>query len=60
MIILSILDDAAKIIIKLAEPFSPVPDNVIDGKSHIVIIRPWDFSNTSERTKKNLFKKCSE
>ena len=42
-----ILDDAARHIVELSAPFSSIPKEVLDDKSHIVIIKKWLFSKNS-------------
>ena len=41
----SILDEAAKRILRLAEPFAPFPQELKDKADQIVIIRTWDFKS---------------
>lgn len=55
-----ILDDAAKRIVKLAEPFAPIPDKVLDGKSHVVIIKTWNFSSKSKNSKPTYLKRVEK
>lgn len=41
----SLLDEAAKRILRLAEPFAPFPQELKDRADQIVIIRTWDFKS---------------
>ncbi|MBL7005239.1 MAG: energy transducer TonB [Gammaproteobacteria bacterium] len=45
----SILDAAAKRIVKLAQPFKPFSKELKKGADKIVIIRTWDFSNQTQQ-----------
>ncbi|MCH8502747.1 MAG: energy transducer TonB [Ectothiorhodospiraceae bacterium] len=38
-----VLDDAAVRVVQMASPFSPVPEEVLDGKERLVITRTWEF-----------------
>ncbi len=46
----SLLDEAAKRILRLAEPFSPFPQEMQERADQIVIIRTWDFNSNRFRT----------
>jgi len=46
----SLLDEAAKRILRLAEPFSPFPQEMKDQADQVVIIRTWDFKSDSFST----------
>ncbi|MCP4186460.1 MAG: energy transducer TonB [Gammaproteobacteria bacterium] len=46
----SLLDEAAKRILRLAEPFSPFPQEMQEHADQIVIIRTWDFNSNQFRT----------
>ena len=41
----SLLDEAAKRILRLAEPFAPFPEEMKERADHVVIIRTWDFKS---------------
>lgn len=47
----SILDAAAKRIVKLAEPFKPFSKELLKSADQIVIIRTWEFSSQQQRLK---------
>lgn len=38
-----LLDEAALQLVQLAAPYAPVPDDVLDGNSRLVITRTWEF-----------------
>ncbi len=38
-----VLDEAALQLVQLAAPYAPVPDDVLDGKSRLIITRTWEF-----------------
>jgi len=42
----SILDQAAKRIVKLAQPFAPFPNKLKDKADQIVIVRTWEFNSS--------------
>ncbi len=46
----SLLDEAAKRILRLAEPFPPFPEEMKERADHVVIIRTWDFKSNKFRT----------
>ena len=41
----SVLDNAAINIVKLASPFSPLPEKIIEETDILHITRTWKFSN---------------
>ncbi|MCP3690391.1 MAG: energy transducer TonB [Gammaproteobacteria bacterium] len=45
-----LLDEAAKRILRLAEPFMPFPQEMQERADQIVIIRTWDFNSKKFRT----------
>ncbi|MCO6439508.1 MAG: energy transducer TonB [Nitrococcus mobilis] len=42
----SILNQAAKRIVKLAEPYARIPETVLQGRDLLVITRSWEFDDT--------------
>ncbi len=50
----SVLDEAAKRILRLAQPFAPFPDELKERADQIVIIRTWDFKSNRFRTKSGV------
>ena len=46
----SLIDEAAKRILRLAEPFSPFPEEMKARADHVVIIRTWDFKSNKFST----------
>jgi periplasmic protein TonB len=50
----SILDEAAKRILRIAQPFPPFPDELRERADQIVIIRTWDFKSNRFRTKSGV------
>ena len=46
----SLLDEAAKRILRLAEPFPPFPQEMKEQADQVVIIRTWDFNSNRFRT----------
>lgn len=38
-----LLDEAALQLVQLAAPYAPVPDDVLEGNSRLVITRTWEF-----------------
>jgi len=46
----SLLDEAAKRILRLAEPFAPFPEEMKEQADQVVIIRTWDFNSNRFRT----------
>ena len=47
----AVLDNAVRKILRMAAPFSPVPNNVMQGNDLFVITRRWDFVNDQLTTK---------
>ena len=45
-----ILDDAARRIVKLSAPYAPIPKEVLQGNSALVITRTWLFTQKSSGT----------
>ena len=50
----SLLDEAAKRILRIAQPFPPFPDELRERADQIVIIRTWDFKSNRFRTKSGV------
>lgn len=50
----SILDEAAKQILRMAQPFPAFSDELRDRADQIVIIRTWDFKSNRFRTKSGV------
>ena len=50
----SILDEAAKRILRIAQPFPPFPEELRERADQIVIIRTWDFKSNRFRTKSGV------
>ncbi len=50
----SVLDEAAKRILRLAEPFAPFPEELRERADQIVIIRTWDFKSNRFATKSGV------
>lgn len=46
----SLLDEAAKRILRLAEPFAPFPEKMRERADQVVIIRTWDFKSNTFKT----------
>ena len=46
----SLLDEAAKRILRLAEPFAAFPDEMRKQTDHVVIIRTWEFKSNEFST----------
>lgn len=46
----SLLDEAAKRILRLAEPFAEFPDEMREHTDHVVIIRTWEFKSNEFNT----------
>lgn len=42
-----VLNEAAKRIVKLAEPYAKIPGTVLQGRDLLVITRSWEFDETS-------------
>ncbi len=49
-----LLDEAAKQILRMAQPFAPFPDELKERADQIVIIRTWDFKSNRFRTKSGV------
>ena len=47
----SVLDNAAINIVKLASPFSPLPEKIIEETDILHITRTWKFSNKGSNLK---------
>ncbi|MFB3058481.1 MAG: energy transducer TonB [Gammaproteobacteria bacterium] len=47
----SVLDEAAKRILRLAEPFAPFSEELKQRADQLVIIRTWDFKSNRLSTK---------
>ncbi len=50
----SVLDEAAKRILRLAQPFAPFPEELRERADQIVIIRTWDFKSNRFETKSGV------
>ena len=50
----SVLDEAARQILRMAQPFAPFSDELKDRADQIVIIRTWDFKSNRFRTKSGV------
>jgi protein TonB len=50
----SILDEAAKRILRIAQPFAPFPEELREQADQIVIIRTWDFKSNRFRTQSGV------
>lgn len=50
----SVLDEAAKRILRIAQPFAPFPEELKERADQIVIIRTWDFKSNRFRTKSGV------
>ena len=50
----SVLDEAAKRILRMAQPFAPFPQELKDKADQIVIIRTWDFKSNRFATKSGV------
>lgn len=50
----SVLDEAAKRILRMAQPFAPFPEELKDRADQIVIIRTWDFKSNRFQTKSGV------
>ena len=46
----SLLDEAAKRILRLAEPFAAFPEEMREHTDHVVIIRTWEFKSNEFNT----------
>ena len=50
----NVLDEAARQILRMAQPFAPFSDELKDRADQIVIIRTWDFKSNRFRTKSGV------
>lgn len=50
----SVLDEAARQILRMAEPFAPFSDELRERADQIVIIRTWDFKSNRFTTKSGV------
>ena len=50
----SILDEAARQILRMAQPFAPFSDELKERADQIVIIRTWDFKSNRFKTKSGV------
>ena len=50
----SVLDEAARQILRMAQPFAPFSDALKERADQIVIIRTWDFKSNRFRTKSGV------
>ena len=50
----SVLDEAAKRILRMAEPFAPFSDELRERADQIVIIRTWDFKSNRFKTQSGV------
>ena len=50
----SLLDEAAKRILRIAQPFAPFPEELRERADQIVIIRTWDFKSNRFRTQSGV------
>jgi len=50
----SVLDEAAKRILRMAQPFAPFSDELRERADQIVIIRTWDFKSNRFRTQSGV------
>ena len=50
----SVLDEAAKRILRLSQPFAPFPEELKERADQIVIIRTWDFKSNRFATKSGV------
>jgi len=49
-----VLDEAARQILRMAQPFAPFSEELKDRADQIVIIRTWDFKSNRFRTKSGV------
>ena len=49
-----VLDEAARQILRMAEPFAPFSDELRERADHIVIIRTWDFISNRFKTQSGV------
>ncbi len=50
----SVLDEAARRILRMAQPFAPFPDELKERADQIVIIRTWDFKSNRFQTQSGV------
>jgi protein TonB len=50
----SVLDEAARRILRMAEPFAPFSEELKERADQIVIIRTWDFKSNRFRTQSGV------
>ena len=50
----SVLDEAARRILRIAQPFAPFPEELKERADQIVIIRTWDFKSNRFQTKSGV------
>ena len=50
----TVLDEAAKRIVRMAQPFAPFPEELKKRADQIVIIRTWDFKSNRFQTKSGV------
>ena len=50
----SVLDEAAKRILRMAQPFAPFSEELKERADQIVIIRTWDFKSNRFRTQSGV------
>jgi protein TonB len=50
----SVLDEAARRILRMAEPFAPFSEELRERADQIVIIRTWDFKSNRFRTQSGV------
>jgi periplasmic protein TonB len=51
---IAVLDEAARQILRMAQPFEPFSDELRERADQIVIIRTWDFKSNRFRTKSGV------
>jgi periplasmic protein TonB len=49
-----ILDEAARQILRMAQPFAPFSDELRERADQIVIIRTWDFKSNRFKTQSGV------
>jgi protein TonB len=50
----SVLDEAARRILRMAQPFAPFSEELKERADQIVIIRTWDFKSNRFRTQSGV------
>ena len=50
----TVLDEAARRILRMAQPFAPFPEELKERADQIVIIRTWDFKSNRFQTKSGV------